>query len=163
MPLTQVPRHSPKCRVHSNRSDSNVLLQHTAQSSVLAARCPHRLGCCTSHECFQLCDLKSDSKNVFHGPILVRRHHQLFSNVIHSTQLKQGIQGITLVDHKALAPDVLSGMVSNWPRKVPLKGTVHRSCRMCHGRECPSVFQCKSLSLDMISGLGARDPERVLL
>ena len=32
----------------------------------------------------------------------------------------------------------------------------------CHGRECPSVFQCKSLSLDMISGLGARDPERVL-
>ena len=32
----------------------------------------------------------------------------------------------------------------------------------CHGRECPSVFQRKSLSLDMISGLGARDPERIL-
>ena len=32
----------------------------------------------------------------------------------------------------------------------------------CHGHECPSVFQCKSLSLDMISGLEARDPERVL-
>ena len=31
----------------------------------------------------------------------------------------------------------------------------------CHGRECPYVFQCKSLSLDMISGLEARDPEKV--
>ena len=36
------------------------------------------------------------------------------------------------------------------------------SCNACHGRWCLSVFQCKSLSLDMISRLGARDPGRVL-
>ena len=70
-----------------------------------------------------------------------------------------------------LSAVALACSLRTWEEMLNLHGATYQvvgdagqglQCRRCHGRECPSVFQCKSLSLDVISGLGARDPERVL-
>ena len=61
----------------------------------------------------------------------------------------------------SLACDAYQAICQALPKALDLLPLVPHDLH-CHGHLCPSVFQSKSLSLDMISGLRACDPGRVL-